>query len=318
MIFDTVSRRWRIMSITALPIMLIVTACGEGSVDEGVDDHRMQRIGALKNRLTSDRGTMVVAHRACWRLGPENSLKAINECIRLGVDMVEIDVRRTRDGHLVVIHDDTVDRTTNGTGRVADLTLAEISALRLREGIGGESAPMTESRVPTLEQALSATKNRILVNLDAKGDVRDEAYEIAESLGVTDQVLIKISMGSPADYDLASSAFYGRSHFMPIVRARNGSIVDQVGALAPVNKVAFEVIYEDEGRLSDACRLAAKQASRCWVNTMWENLSPGHSDDVSVVDPDAHWGHLIRLGVNMIQTDRPAALIEYLESHGYR
>lgn len=295
--------------------LYLVVACQSASESPGErgSDSR------LSDRLTSHKsGVVVVAHRACWRLGPENSIKAIDECVRLGVDMVEIDVRRSLDGHLVVIHDETVDRTTNGTGRVDSLTLAELSALRLREGIGGEDALVTDYRVPTLEQALSAAKDRILVNLDAKGDVRDEAYAVASSLGVTDQVLIKITMSLPGDYDLASSAFYGKSHFMPIVRAKDGSIIDQVGALEPVSKVAFEVIYEDEGRLSDACRLAAKQASRCWVNTMWENLSPGHSDDVSVIDPDSHWGHLIRLGVNMIQTDRPAALIEYLESHGYR
>jgi hypothetical protein len=61
---------------------------------------------------------LVVAHRTCWRNAPENTLQAIEHCIKVGVDMVEIDVRKTKDGELVVIHDETLDRTTNGAGLV--------------------------------------------------------------------------------------------------------------------------------------------------------------------------------------------------------
>jgi glycerophosphoryl diester phosphodiesterase len=263
-------------------------------------------------------GVLVIAHRACWRQAPENSIEAIEACVRSGIDMVEIDVRRTRDGHLVVIHDDTVDRTTNGVGSVSELTLAEVSALRLRSGMGGEGSTLTESRVPTLEQALASAMGNILVNLDAKDDVRSEAYATAAKMGMADQILIKMAMVSPDDVDLAATKFFGNTHFMPIVRQTNGSLEQQVQRFAGIEKVAFEVIYADELQLKAACRAAAAQATRCWVNTMWENLSPGHSDDVSVQDPDAHWGQLVRLGVNMMQTDRPVALIAFLQSRGYR
>ena len=87
-------------------------------------------------------------HRGCWRLAPENSIKAIEECIRIGVDMVEIDVRRTKDGHLVVIHDRSVQRTTNGKGLVAELTLEELQKLRLKQGLGGKNAVLTLARIP--------------------------------------------------------------------------------------------------------------------------------------------------------------------------
>ena len=65
----------------------------------------------------------VVAHRGDWRNSPENSIQAFKSCIEMGVDMIEIDVRITKDNELVIIHDATVDRTTNGKGKVADLTL---------------------------------------------------------------------------------------------------------------------------------------------------------------------------------------------------
>ena len=71
----------------------------------------------------------VVAHRGDWRNSPENSIQAFKSCIEMGVDMIEIDVRKTKDNELVIIHDATVDRTTNGTGAVKDMTLAEMDAI---------------------------------------------------------------------------------------------------------------------------------------------------------------------------------------------
>jgi glycerophosphoryl diester phosphodiesterase len=85
---------------------------------------------------------LLIAHRGGPKYAPENTLAAFRNAIQAGVDMLECDVQRTRDGGLVVIHDETVDRTTNGKGRVEDLTLAEIQAL---DAGGGE-------RVPTFQE----------------------------------------------------------------------------------------------------------------------------------------------------------------------
>ena len=71
----------------------------------------------------------VIAHRGGWRLWPENTLYAFQHAIDLGVDMLEMDIRSTKDGHIVVFHDETVTRTTNGSARVNDLTLAELKQL---------------------------------------------------------------------------------------------------------------------------------------------------------------------------------------------
>ena len=92
----------------------------------------------------------------------------------------------------------------------------------------------------------------------------------------------------------------------------------QVKSLAVTEPVAYEVIYQTEQQLASACQLAQVHNSRCWVNTLWEELSPGHSDEVSILDPDAHWGQLIKLGVNIFQTDRPQELVNYLENKGLR
>lgn len=82
----------------------------------------------------SDNEILVVAHRADWRNAPENSLQGIQNCIDMGVDMVEIDLKKTKDGHLVVMHDRTINRTMTGKGKPEDYTLAELKAMYLKNG----------------------------------------------------------------------------------------------------------------------------------------------------------------------------------------
>ena len=84
----------------------------------------------------------VAAHRGWRSKYPENTMEAFRAAIELGVDQIETDVRITKDGVLVLIHDDTVDRTTNGIGRVCDLTLADLKALDAGSG----------TQIPTLTE----------------------------------------------------------------------------------------------------------------------------------------------------------------------
>ena len=79
------------------------------------------KIANLKDSKNNQ--VIVVSHRGDWRNAPENSLQAIKNCIKMGVDMVEIDIRETKDGHLVLMHDKTIDRTTTGKGLVKEWTL---------------------------------------------------------------------------------------------------------------------------------------------------------------------------------------------------
>ena len=255
---------------------------------------------------------MVVAHRACWRLAPENSIAAIKECIRIGVDVIEIDVRRTKDNHLVVIHDSSVDRTTNGTGDVSKLTLNELRALVLKENSGGEGASLTDQKIPTLEEALMVAKGRILINLDAKAKVRKKAIYLAHKTGTLRQIIMKMSTHSPFSSKLRKSGILGRSFFMPIIHDEGEALSKIASRFDRLGPVAYEVIYKTEDFLMEGVAIVAAQRARLWVNTMWDRLSPGHSDAEAIKDPDAHWGYLISLGVNMIQTDRPQVLIDYL------
>lgn len=267
--------------------------------------------GMLERSLASD-ATLVAAHRGCWRLAPENSLAAMDACIAMGVHMLEIDVRRSADGQLVVLHDRTLDRTTASSGAVNELPAERVLGLRLREGSGGSDAPLTVEVLPSLAQVLNHLKGRTLINLDVKDPVLPEVIAAVTALDMNDQVLLKAVVDSPQSSSVPSAETLQGITFMPIIRPQNGEPAEQIARFAGTGVKAFEVIFEDEPQLRAACAAAQKMGARCWVNTMWDYLSPGHADDQAHLAPDAHWGHLQRLGVTMIQTDRPGALLDYL------
>ncbi len=99
-----------------------------------------------------------MAHRGAKKFAPENTLPAIEKAIQLGVDFAEVDVQSTRDGHLVIMHDPDVDRTTNGRGFVYDMSLDQVKTLDA--GVRFH-ADFEGVRVPTLDEALDAAKGRI-------------------------------------------------------------------------------------------------------------------------------------------------------------
>ena len=124
--------------------------------------------------------TFVAAHRGGALLWPENSLLAFRNAIALGADYLEFDVHLSRDGEVVVIHDPTLDRTTSGGGPVRDRSLAELRALRLRDGTGG----VTEESLPTLDEVarLVTPGNRQML-VEIKVDERGRRYpEIEEKV----------------------------------------------------------------------------------------------------------------------------------------
>ena len=262
----------------------------------------------------------VVSHRGDWRNYPENSIPAIESVIRMGVDMVELDIKRTRDGVLVLCHDHTVDRTTTGSGRVSDLTYAEILRFNLKRGHGVDIPGL---KMPTLKEALAVCKDRITVNVDQGYDFYDEVLSIAKELGVTDQILIK--GGRPWAEVLGKLQSHPENlMYMPVVSV-NGSEKDRKlleGYLAaPSPQMAYELCF---GQLTDEVRQAARRVldsgSKLWVNTIWGSLCGGFDDDRAFdsANPGAVYGPILELGASIIQTDRPDFLIGYLESVGRR
>ena len=116
------------------------------------------------------RNPLRIGHRGAAGHAPENTLAALELAIKYGVDMVEFDVRRTADGALVVLHDDSVDRTTSGEGRIEDLSLSGLGEL---DAGGGE-------RIPLLEEALACLSGRAgaMIELKVRGIAADVCAKV--------------------------------------------------------------------------------------------------------------------------------------------
>lgn len=115
-----------------------------------------------------------VAHRGGSHLAPENTLAAFRNALTLPVDAVELDVQMSRDGHLIVFHDNTVERLTNGEGNVLDLDFAPLRSLNAAAHFPG-GWPTTE-QIPTLSEVLSLMKERACVLIEIKTSKRDGVY----------------------------------------------------------------------------------------------------------------------------------------------
>jgi glycerophosphoryl diester phosphodiesterase len=130
----------------------------------------------------------VIAHRGVVSEAPENTLPAIAKAIELGCAMAEIDLRYTADGEIVLIHDAVVDRTTNGTGRVADKTLAELKALDAGS-LAGERFRGT--RIPTFQEAVELARGRIELYLDLKESDPLPVVRLVEKLAARSMVVYR-------------------------------------------------------------------------------------------------------------------------------
>jgi len=134
-----------------------------------------------------------VAHRGASKESPENTLAAFRLALRLGAEAVECDARRTRDGHVVVIHDHALDRTTDGRGPVESHTLSEIRGLDAGRWFGPQFAG---ERIPLLAEVLEAVRGNALVKLEIKNDpvpydgIERQIVDIVRGLGMEDEVFV--------------------------------------------------------------------------------------------------------------------------------
>ena len=265
----------------------------------------------------SSKNVVVACHRGDWRNWPENSLAAIESVIGMGADIVELDLKLTKDSVLVVCHDRTIDRTTSGKGRVCDITYDSIRRCVLKTGHGVK----TSLKMPTLREALAVCKDRIAVNIDQGYEYYDLALAITEELGVTDQVLIKGKR--PVETVSAKFAEYGHNMmYMPIIdilKPQGRELFEEYASKGVV-PLAYEVCWDDYTPQVEACmRQVVAGGSKLWVNSLWDSLCGGLSDDKAFTEsPDEVYGRLLDMGASIIQTDRPELLIRYLEAQGRR
>lgn len=270
---------------------------------------------AIRNNLLHEgnNSVLVVSHRADWRNAPENSLQAIQNCIDMGADMVEIDLKRTKDGHLILMHDKTINRTTTGKGNPEDYTLEELRQFRLKSGAGHK----TRHLIPTFEEVMTLCKGKIMVNVDKGYDYFEEAYDILEKTGTVQQCIIK----SDLPYEqvkMEKGEVIDKMIFMPVVKLHKDdaeAIID--GYLSHMKPQAFELGFDnDSAEVQRLIKKVRDSGARIFINSLWPELCGGHDDDraVELHQPDESWGWIIGQGAKLIQTDRPALMLEYLKT----
>lgn len=282
-------------------------------VPTGVAPETTRSIDQLSAQFSSasESNVVVVAHRGCWHDAPENSIAAILACIELGVPVLELDVRQTADGVLVLLHDDTIDRTTKGSGAIAALTYEQASQFLLRSRDGRDNPGTTSFPIPTFEEAMLTAKGKILVNVDAKEDVYNQAFEILDRTGATDQVIMKRRV-RPGDIVLTTVAPFDRLIAMPVVFQEDDPDLVAVTQQLSGAPDAIELIFSTMEYGREAAELARANNVAAWVNTLGDWSSAGLYDQPALENPEAVWGSLIDMGYSIIQTDEPEALIAYL------
>lgn len=259
----------------------------------------------------------IVAHRGDWRLAPENSVEAALLAFAQGADMVEIDAQSISNGTLVVIHDNTLDRTTTLSGAVRDLAPADLGKGRLRASDGLAGATVTDTPIPHLTDLLEALRGKGLINIDTKvRDDLDAACATVIDMGMTDQVLMKMIVSHDDDgSEFLDRPWFGKVPFMPVVLdAPAGALVPAVARIVQrLQSPMVEIQFRDIKELLDLSATLRPKGIGIWTNT----LDPVHSLDLSdsraLQDPVGVWKHLMDCGVDAIQTDQCGALAKFMQ-----
>ena len=275
---------------------------------------------AFQNARTKT--VLVAAHRGEHHHYPENSLPSIQAAIDLGIDIVEIDVRQTQDGQLILMHDKTINRTTNGTGKVTELTWEQLKPLRLKNPNG----TLSNEPIPTLKEVMLLAKDKILVNLDKSQGIYPACVQVLKETDTEQQAILK-GAGDPMQTEAILEACNSQAFYMPIVvvktQDKDARGLQQYQTAAQIlQPESIEIVFHhnETALLSpQALALAHTGDMRLWGNSL-NGIGAGnkgeHEDEHALTDPDTTWGWLISHGISVIQTDEPERLLQYLRSKG--
>lgn len=233
----------------------------------------------------------VFAHRGGRRWAPENTLSAFRKSIEAGVDGIELDIQRCKSGELVVIHDDTVNRTSNGQGAIKDMTLSELRALDFGLWYGAE---FKDEPLPLLSEVLDLVNGKLIINIEIKNlptcylGIEDDLFKELEKYPYIDKIVI-----SSFDHQL----------------------LHQIHEKAP----HYHLAMLDESNPYEIADYAKRVGVLDW-NPQFDCLRQDTVDNAhrahlqvypwTVNDP-REWERLSALGVDGIITDDPAGLMQW-------
>ncbi len=245
--------------------------------------------------LADSRRITVIAHRGEHLRHTENSLAAFQAAADAGADYFECDVRTTRDGKFVLMHDSKVDRTTTGQGAVAEMTFDEIRALAFKRP--APDAVASPPPVPTFEEALAlARKAGIGIYVDVKSASAAQLVDAIRAHDMQDRVVIYA--GKKFLLEVAKLAPLMKA--MP--EARNSDTLRDLLDSLPLKVIAFDAAdFKDD-------LIAAAHQRKAQV----------YLDRLGLADNPASWEDAVKRGADGIQTDHPAELVAFLKAHAWR
>lgn len=239
----------------------------------------------------------VIAHRGDRFAAHENTLTALRQAAEAGIDYVEIDVRRTADGHYVLMHDSTVDRMTDGHGRVSELSLKQIRALKVRDK---KRPQIAVDRVPTFEEALAAIKGRVNMYLDFKAGDREVVAKMIRDAGMSRQILVYDEVESIAKWRRVAPE-------LPLIVSPPETLKTAAELVKFIKESGVEVLDGSWESYSPEMVEAAQAAG----TKVWPDIQDGHENSEYFVK-------VIARGFSGAQSDHPRDLIDWLRQQNRR
>jgi glycerophosphoryl diester phosphodiesterase len=238
---------------------------------------------------------IVISHRGNHLQVPENTVASVQEAIHAGADYVEIDLRTTRDGYLVIHHDASVDRMTNGKGNVKDLTLQEIRSLKVTNN---NKSDTTTYHIPEFSEILKACGRNINIYLDFKEADAGETYRQIKKAGMEKRIVVYINK------EIQYPAWRRVAPDIPLMSSLPDSIRTKEQLQFFLNRVPLAIV----DNLYDSSMVV--EARKLGVSVWLDVESPAENPAI--------WDKAINKGIQGMQTDHPAQLINYLIKNGRR
>jgi glycerophosphoryl diester phosphodiesterase len=216
---------------------------------------------------------IIIGHKGAAGLAPENTLLSYTTAFELGIPMIELDIHETLDGHLVCIHDESVDRTTNGVGIVCEMTLNQLKRLDAGKG----------ERIPLLSEVLDFARNKLRINIEIK------------TLGVESRLVDLVASRNMIGDVLVSSFFHGT--------------LLAIKELNPIIKTAALINTIKPNLIPYVLELGADAVNPRFTSIRSEFVEDAHQNRLNVyawtVNDAITMSELFRIGVDGIITDYP-------------
>lgn len=260
---------------------ILLILCLLGAATSGFSQEKIA-LPKTKNKV------VVIAHRGNHVAVPENTLASAREGIQCGADYIEMDLRTTKDGHLIVLHDATVDRTTNGSGRVSDLTWEEVQRLQVF------NRNKKTHRIPEFKEVLAVCKGKINIYLDFKNADVAETWKQIKAAGMEQQVVVYLNN------ETQHKLWKETAPQVPLMTSLPKEVTTDQQFESFLSKTPVQVL----DNITDPALLKIAHAHGIQV---WLDVQSPTEGPVS-------WKEALHKDVQGLQTDKPAEMVTFLKT----